>query len=262
MTPPGRVIERIPEAEDQQDHHHHTEREHSGAHLEADTEDVEHLGDGRHIGLADRRIGRIDEVRRHDHVPGTERDDERRKLDPGDEEAVEKAAGAADDEAEEDRDRCRKPIGHGAVAHDDRRKHHDHPDRKIDTGGQDHQGLRGAEDTDDGDLLEDEGQRVGREELPADGNAEDQNCCDKHDERHGRRRRVQEMLDLLDRGLVMRIERRDLRRTVDQDFFEFLGWLCGCVGLAHGPSSREPRSQGVAMQSCTARPQRRGHKHS
>ncbi len=45
------------------------------------------------------------------------------------------------------------------------RQHHDRADREVDAGGQDDQGLRGADDADDGDLLEDQRQREGMKNL-------------------------------------------------------------------------------------------------
>ena len=58
------------------------------------------------------------------------------------------------------------------------------PIDKVDAGGQDHQRLRGGEDADDGDLLQDERQRIGGEEALAAGDAEEDDQRHEHDQRH------------------------------------------------------------------------------
>ena len=85
-------------------------------------------------------------------------------------------------------------------------------DRQVDAGGQDDQRLRGAENADDGDLLQDQRQRVGRKESPADGDAEDDDRQNQHDQRHRGRCRMQEMLDALERPICARRKRRRLCR--------------------------------------------------
>ena len=71
-----------------------------------------------------------------------------------------------------DGERRRQAIAEGELTHDDGGQHQDRADREIDAGGQDDQRLRGADDADDGDLLEDEGQREGRKQLAAEQDAE------------------------------------------------------------------------------------------
>ena len=101
--------------------------------------------------------------------------------------AVDEAAERADRQGRRGSKWDRHAVAEGELPHDDGGEHHDGADREVDAGGQDDQRLRRADDADDRDLLQDERQRKGGEELAADQHAEDGNREDQHDQRHRRR---------------------------------------------------------------------------
>jgi hypothetical protein len=79
-----------------------------------------------------------------------------------------------------------------------------------------------AQDTDDGDLLENERQRVGRKEPPANRDAENDDRQHQHDQRHSGRCRVQEMLRTLHKWYGLMFKRRDILVAAVQHPFEVL----------------------------------------
>ncbi|MNE62996.1 hypothetical protein D3C80_1583180 [compost metagenome] len=114
---------------------------------------------------ADRLIRGIKEVGRQHDLPHAERDDEGRQAHARDQYAIDETAECANGETTENGKLRRQAIAEGKLPHDDGRQNHDRADRKIDARRQDDQRLRCANDADDRDLLQDEGQREGREEL-------------------------------------------------------------------------------------------------
>ncbi len=86
-------------------------------------------------------------------------------------------------------------VAEGELPHDDRTEHRERADREIDAGGQDHQGLRGGENADDLNLLEDQRQRAGGEEPLPEQQPEQGDRHDENDERHEGRIDVQRVLE-------------------------------------------------------------------
>ena len=144
-------------------------------------------------------------------------------------------------EAAEDRDRRRDAVAEGELAHHHRREHHDRADREVDAGGQDDERLRGADDADDRDLLQDQRQGEGGEELAAEQHAEEDQRQHQHDQRHEGRVAVQDMLDALDRRPVVVLERGDLGRALPRapSRIPGIGVLASAIGstprLLRGP---------------------------
>ena len=141
---------------------------------------------GFDVLAADRLVGRIEIFGGDVDLPGAQRHDEGRQLHLGDQPAVDEAAQRATGKAAEDRNGNRDSVAEGELPHDHGGEHHDGADREVDAGGEDDQRLGRADNADDGDLLQDQGQRERIEELAADQNAEYGNRQDEHDERHGR----------------------------------------------------------------------------
>ena len=218
-----------------QDEHHHgdgAEREHRAADTETGSEELQYRCLRLDVLRADRLVGRIEEVCRENDLPHAERDDEGRQLDPRDEPAVDEAAGTADREAAQDGNGWRQAVSEGELPHDDGREHHDRADREVDTGSENDKGLRRADDADDRDLLQDQRQCEGREELGAKDDAEADHRRDQHDQRHAGGVGVQGMLDTVQRGGATGVEGGDIGRAAGQHRLVVLG--LGRPRFAHG----------------------------
>ena len=212
----GGVVQHVPQHDIEHDHRHDAEGDDRAAQLEADAEDVEPRGRGGHIGLAHRLVGRIDQTYGHDDVPGAQRHDERRQAKPGNEEAVGETAEPCDREArDQGQDRGHAVADHH-VAHDDEGQHHHDADGKVDAGGQHDECLCRREDTHDRDLLHDERQRVGREELLALRDAEEEDEADQNDQRNHRGVGMKEVLEPLQPAAPF-LESGDGRRASGQN---------------------------------------------
>ena len=129
-------------------------RRHALDEIAAGTEPLQQRGGGLDILLTDGFAARIEDVERAEYAPGAERDDEGRQLQERHQHAVHRSTGETDEEAQGKGDPQWYSVNDRGPAHHHRAENHDDADRKIDAGGQDHQGLGDAEDGDDGDLLE------------------------------------------------------------------------------------------------------------
>jgi hypothetical protein len=105
-----------------------------------------------------------------------QRDDQRRDLRFGDQEPVERAPGDAGDQRAEDADASGGPaVAADALHHlrGDHRGEHEHgADGQVDAGSDDHEGHADAEDGPDGDVLRDQREVAGGQELVAGGDGE------------------------------------------------------------------------------------------
>ena len=127
-----------------------------------------------HVRPADGRAPETYRFEREEDAQRAQRHDERRHLQPGDEQAVEEAAGGAEGEADEQRQGPGDAEVGVELGHDDRGEDGDGPDGEVDAGGQDDDRLADGERPHDGDLLDDQGQverpqeAVGRDQAEGD----------------------------------------------------------------------------------------------
>ena len=124
--------------------------------------------------------------------------------------------------AAQDRQLDRHAIAEGELTHDDRRQHHDGANRKVDTCGQHDQGLRSADNADDGHLLQDERQRKRREKARADNDRKDHQRQHQNDEGNGSRTGMKEMPDPFERTFLMGVEAGNSGFPLCHRAFEFL----------------------------------------
>ncbi len=265
------MVQHIPEQQNQKHHRNDAIGKDRAAKADALAEELQ---DRRFRGdflCADRLVGGIEEVCGEDHLPHAKRHDEGRKADIGHQKAVDEAAQRARGKAEQNGKFGGKPIAKGELAHYHRRQHHDGADRKIDTCGQDHKRLRHGNDAGDGDLLQNEGQCEGGEELAAKRDAEHQQRQNEHDQRHGSGIVMQEIPHPIKQRLVARIERGDISRALRQRLFIVLHRRFLCSGsrlwLTHvcllpSPAERSGKSsdlpgpsfrKGISPSTCRVR---------
>ncbi|MNY12429.1 hypothetical protein D3C86_1455100 [compost metagenome] len=167
MAAPGGAVQHIPEQGDQQNHGDDAIGEDRVAETDIGAEELQ---DRRLLGNVlgpDRLIRGIEEVGRKHDLPHAKRDDEGRQAHARNQHAVDEAAKCADGETTENGKLRRKTVTEGKLPHDDGGQNHDRADRKVDARRQDDKRLRGANDADDRNLLQDEGQREGGEKLAA-----------------------------------------------------------------------------------------------
>ena len=193
---PGGVLEHEREDGVHDQHHHDAGRDPDVG----DGEGLTEPGQPRpELGVADGAAGRVEEGERNEDVQRPESDDERWQPDLGHEQAVHGTGACPHQDPEQERERTGDAGVEGGLGHHHRREHHDGATGQVDAGGEDDQGLTDRERPDDGHLLGDEREVVGRRELAVE-QPEDDDADHKDDGRAQPRVSVQCRLHPLCRG--------------------------------------------------------------
>ena len=221
MAAPAGPVEHVPEDQDEDEHHHRAGGELRAGYGEGATEELEQRRFDIDVLTADRLAAGKPQDQREEDFPGTERDDEGRQAEDRHKSAIDETGDEAADDADGDGNECRQTDMDAELPHDHCRQHHHRRHRKVDAGGEDHQRLGDAENTDDGDLLDDQSEIERREEIVGD-HTEDQRTRDQHEHRHDGRVGMKEVLQLLQGAALGLLELCDFRGAAVEDLFEVL----------------------------------------
>ena len=215
-------VEHVPEHREQRDHQQRPDRQPRAEEVERRAGQLQEPGRRGDVLGPDGLARRIPEIQREEDAPGAERHDERRQREIRHQGAIDGAAKGADPQAQEEGYGHRHAHLHRELTHYHRRQDHDCANRQINAGGQHDQGLREADDADDGHLLEDQRQVEGGQETAADQEAEEHDSDQQHDSGDRRRIDVQEVLQPPERCAMLFLERRLARVAGFQHPLEFL----------------------------------------
>ncbi len=222
MAAPCGVFQHIGQDHHQEHHEDNTQRENRAANLYLGAQKLEQRRIGGDVLTADGFIGRVKEIGRQNDLPHAQCHNEGRQLHAGDQPAVQRANRRPEGKATGNGNDGRQAVAKSELPHDHGGNHRDGPHAQINARRQDDKGLRRRNDANDLNLLQDQRQGKGREELVAKHRAKDGNRSHQDDQRHQRGRCVQRVVEAADQPAALVLEGCDFGGGIGRRSFEIV----------------------------------------
>ena len=153
MLAPCRIAHDVGEDHIQQDHRDNAPRDREGAELDHVAHHLEDVGE---LSVTNGATGGVDERQGGEDAESAKGDDEGRQFQSSNKHAVERTRARADCDAQDQCERAGNTVLESGLGHDHRGEHGDRAYRQVNTGGENHQGLRNSDGSDDRHLLHDQ----------------------------------------------------------------------------------------------------------